>query len=97
MQGDIANPPLPWLPYLATFKQVMEKAQRRAARELQQQQTGTYSISNNNSNSNYADAGSDLVTVTVHPAGPNSKASKAAATVAATSGGVKSKAGKKQR
>eukprot|EP00878_Enallax_costatus_P018955 GHUV01019982.1.p1 GENE.GHUV01019982.1~~GHUV01019982.1.p1 ORF type:complete len:172 (+),score=36.11 GHUV01019982.1:551-1066(+) len=92
-KGDLQNPPLPWLPYLATYIQMQEKAQRRAARELQQHAANT-SSNYSSSGGSRGDPGSDLVTVTVHAAGPNSKAAKAAA-VAAVAGGSKGKAGRK--
>lgn len=88
LQSDMQNPPLPWLPYLATYMQMLEKAQTRATRDLQQHAAdtkGTYSSSGGRSNTV-----PDLVTVTFHPAGPKSKAAKAAA-VAAVSGSSKSK------
>ncbi|WIA38720.1 hypothetical protein OEZ86_002020 [Tetradesmus obliquus] len=92
-KADLADPPLPWAPYLASFKVMLDKAQRRAAAAASG--PGWSGSSSSSSSSSRGDfEASDLVSVTMHPAGPGSKAAKAAAAAAAAAGGgVASKAG----
>jgi hypothetical protein len=88
VQSDLADPPVPWAPYLASFKAMLDKAQRRAAAAAAASSGASWAGSSS-SRGDYEPA--DLVTVTVHPAGPGSKAAKAAA-AAAVGGGVTGKA-----
>jgi hypothetical protein len=87
VQSDLANPPLPWAPYLASFKVMLDKAQRRAAAAA----SGSSWAGSSSSSRGGEYEPADLVTVTVHPAGPGSKTAKAAA-AAAAGGGVAGKA-----
>ncbi|KAF8059165.1 PGM2 [Scenedesmus sp. PABB004] len=83
-KSDLESPPPLWEPYLATFRAVLDKAQRRAAAAAAAGRAGAALASSGGLARDGDDGG--LVSVTLHPAGPGSKAAKAAA---AGGGGVK--------